>query len=61
MSAVVLACEVCGGPTVGAVGEACDACGVLTCVFCGEECHVVWDDDEPVCEDCGLSPKVVGL
>lgn len=26
MMAIVLACEVCGGPTVGAVGEACEGC-----------------------------------
>lgn len=58
--AIVLACEVCGSPTVGAVGEACEACEARLCVFCGEECHVVWDDAMPVCEDCGLSPKVVG-
>ena len=26
MMAIALACEVCGGPTVGAVGEACEGC-----------------------------------
>jgi len=46
--AIVLACEVCGGPTVGAVGEACEVCATERAkrVVAGDPIRKLWQAED---------------